>query len=316
MKDSDLPSPAALEALLENLVASARLLAPGGRPADYIPALAAADPGAVGAALMLPDSSLVEAGDSRVPFSLQSVSKALALPYVMDCRGEDSVFSRVGKEPTGDPFNSIIRLEASRLMRPYNPMINAGALVITSLMPGDNAREKLEGFSCYCAGLLGRDSLEPDAQVRDSEAATANRNRSIAWFLRDLGLLDAEVEVTLDAYFGQCALLVDAAALAHYGAVLALDGLEPGGGKRLMSKRAARVTKALMLSCGLYDGSGEFCVAAGLPAKSGVGGGILATARDLLGIGSFGPALDERGNSVAGIHIIAGLSEGLGLFCL
>jgi len=311
-----IPSPSAVQALLEDLVASARPLARAGKPADYIPALASAEPGAVGAAVVLADASLVAAGESSSPFSLQSVSKALALPYVMDTRGEDAVFSRVGKEPTGDPFNSIIRLEASRLKRPYNPMINAGALVVTSLMPGRSGEEKLGGFAAYAAGLLGKDTLGTDAAVRDSEAATANRNRSIAWFLRDLGLLDAEVELTLEAYFGQCALLVDARALAHFGAVLALDGLEPGSGKRLMSTRASRVTKGLMMSCGLYDGSGAFCVEAGLPGKSGVGGGIVASARNTLGIGTYGPALDDRGNSIAGTHIICGLSRSLDLFCL
>jgi len=304
------------QSLLDSLVASARPLAALGRPADYIPALAQADPGAIGGAVMHVDGSLVVSGDARLPFSLQSVSKALALPYVIDSLGEDVVFSRVGKEPTGDPFNSIIRLEASQLKRPYNPMINAGAMVVTSLMPGATVEEKLKAFSRYAAPLLGMARLDLDPEIRDSEAATANRNRSIAWFLRDLGLLGAEVELTLDAYFGQCAFLVDAVGLAHYGAVLARDGLEPGSGQRLMSPRAARVTKGLMQSCGLYDGSGEFCVEAGLPAKSGVGGGILASARNRLGIGTYGPALDIRGNSLAGIHIIKGLSESLDLFCL
>jgi glutaminase len=305
-----------LQELLERLVAGAREAARAGRVADYIPALGRARPDAIGAALTLVDGSRFEAGDSREFFTLQSVSKALALPYVMDARGEEAVFSRVGKEPTGDPFNSIIRLEASRLKKPYNPMINAGAIVVSSLMPGSTGEERAAGFRAFAARVLGLERCEADEEVYRSESATANRNRSIAWFLKDLGLIDGGVDEALDGYFRQCSTLVNARALSRFGAVLALDGLEPGGGERLLSVRAARVTKGLMASCGLYDGSGAFGAEAGIAAKSGVGGGILASSHKRLGIGVFGPALDLRGNSVAGLRIIEGLSEELDLFAL
>jgi glutaminase len=310
----DWPARAFLQDLLYRLVAGGREAAKAGRVADYIPALSRADPGAVGAAVVDAAGAIVEAGESRIRFSLQSVSKALALPYVIDTVGEDAVFSRVGREPTGDPFNSIIRLEASSLGKPFNPMINAGAIVVTGLMPGRTGREKADGFQAFAAPLLGLACLEADEEVRSSEAATANRNRSIAWFLKELGLIDGPVEETLDAYFLQCAALVDAASLARFAACLALDGLEAGSGRRLMSRRAARVTKALMMSCGLYDGSGSFCVEAGMPAKSGVGGGIAAAARGRCGIGTWGPSLDAQGNSLAGSHIVRSLSEALDLF--
>jgi glutaminase len=305
-----------MQELLDRLVAEAGEAAREGRVADYIPALARARSGAAGAALTLADGSCVEAGDSRDLFTLQSVSKALALPYVMDARGEEAIFSRVGKEPTGDPFNSIIRLEASRLKKPYNPMINAGAIVVSSLMPGSTGAERAAGFRDFAARVLGVEGCEADEEVYRSESATANKNRSIGWFLKELGLIDGEVDEALDGYFRQCSTLVNARALSRYGAVLALDGLAPGSGERLMSLRAARVTKGLMASCGLYDGSGAFGVEAGIAAKSGVGGGILATARKRLGVGTFGPALDPRGNSAAGLHIIEGLSEELDLFAL
>jgi glutaminase len=308
-----------MKEILERLVAEGRASAREGRVADYIPALARADSGAVGAAVTLVDGRTWEAGESRAKFSLQSVSKALALTYVIDARGEDEVFSRVGKEPTGDPFNSIIRLEASSLKKPYNPMINAGAIVVSSLMPGATGAERAAGFREYAATVLGCGELAYDEEVYRSESATANKNRSIAWFLKELGLIEGGVDEALDGYFLQCSTLVDARALARFGACLALDGLAPGSaaaGERLMSVRAARVTKGLMASCGLYDGSGAFSVEAGIAAKSGVGGGIVATARARLGIGTYGPALDARGNSAAGLHIIKALSKELELFAL
>jgi len=305
-----------MQELLDGLVASARERAGEGRVADYIPALARAPAGAAGAAVTTVEGETLESGDARSPFTLQSVSKALALPYVIDARGEEAVFSRVGKEPTGDPFNSIIRLEASTLKKPYNPMINAGAIVVSSLMPGATGEERAAGFRDFAARVLGLASCGFDEEVYRSESATANKNRSIAWFLKELGLIDGSVDEALDGYFRQCSTLVDARALSRYGACLALDGLEPGSGARLASVRATRVTKGLMASCGLYDGSGAFSVEAGIAAKSGVGGGILATARGRLGIGTYGPALDPRGNSVAGLCVIEGLAERLGLFAL
>jgi glutaminase len=305
---------AASVGMLDGLVARGREAARGGKVADYIPALARIDGRQVGAAIVDAGGRILESGDSRAAFTLQSVSKAMALPYVIDTIGEEAVFSRVGREPTGDPFNSIIRLEASSLRKPYNPMINAGAIVVTSLMPGRTGAEKVEGFRAWAAPLLGLDELAEDTEVSSSEAETANRNRSIAWFLKELGLLDSPVDVTLDAYFHQCATLVDAASLARFAAILAFDGIETASGRRMMTPRAARVTKALMMSCGLYDGSGSFCVEAGIPAKSGVGGGIAAAAKGRYGIATYGPALDAHGNSLAGTLIIRGLSEALDLF--
>jgi glutaminase len=314
-----------MKPLLESLVAEAREAAAVGRPASYIPALASADPRAAGLAIAYADGSIAEAGDSRAPFTLQSVSKALALCYVLETRGEDAIFSRVGKEPTGDPFNSIIRLETSSMRKPFNPMINAGAIVVTSLMPGRTGEEKIDSFRVFAARTMGAELPQLDELVYRSEAATASRNRAIAWFLEELRLLDAPVDITLDAYFRQCAILVDAVRLARFGCCLARDGVLSGGDERVFSVRAARLTKSLMLSCGLYDGSGEFCAAAGIPAKSGVGGGIVACARNAasastaptgqaLGIGAYGPALEERGNSIAAQLMIRSLSEKLELF--
>ncbi len=308
------PDRAALTALLDRLVAEGREAAASGRPADYIPALAAADPLAVGAALCLGSGEILESGESRRRFTIQSVSKVLALAYVLEARGEEAVFSRVGKEPTGDPFNSIIRLETSDTRKPYNPLINAGAIVVSGLMAGSSGAERCGGLAAFVREAIGGRVPAIDEEVYRSESGTASRNRAIAWFLDSLGLLEGGVDEILDAYFRQCALLLDATELARVGALFALDGLLPGSGRRLVSVRHARIVKGLMITCGLYDGSGELCSAAGLPAKSGVGGGILASALGRMGIGAYGPALDERGNSLAGIRILTRLSEELELF--
>jgi len=311
-----------MDEILSSAVAAARPLTSRGRCADYIPALAGTDPSLVGLALVDREGRAWTAGDARARFSLQSVSKAIALALVIEERGEEAVFSRVGREPTGDPFNSIIRLESSRLGKPYNPLINAGAIVVSSLLPGRAPAERVDALRAFMSRAL-RGSGAPgweyapavDEAVYESERATGFRNRSIAWFLKELGILEGEVDEALDSYFLQCSISVDALALAAFGAVLAFDGELPRGG-RLVSRRTARIVKSLMMSCGLYDGSGDFGVEAGLPAKSGVGGGIMACAKGRYGIGTFGPALDDRGNSVAGVAMIAALSERLELFAL
>ncbi|HPE88847.1 MAG TPA: glutaminase A, partial [Spirochaetales bacterium] len=248
----------------------------GGTVASYIPALAGADPSALGVAAVDAEGRVYEVGDARRRFTIQSISKVLSLAYVMTELGEEAVFSRVGKEPTGDPFNSIIRLETSAGRKPFNPLINAGAIVVSSLMPGDCPADKGERFRSYVGGLVGRPVVERDEEVYLSEKETAARNRSIAWFLKELGLLEGGVEDALDLYFRQCAVSMDAVDLARVGAILAMDGIDPVRGSRAMAARTARVCKSLMVTCGMYDGSGEFAVDVGVPAKSGVGGGIMA----------------------------------------
>jgi glutaminase len=284
-----------------------------GRVATYIPALARADPHALGLAIVTAEGATIAVGDARTRFTMQSISKVLALAYVMNELGEDAVFSRVGKEPTGDPFNSIIRLETSVRGKPFNPLINAGAIVVSGLMPGSTPDDKSARFRGFVGALLGRGDVSKDEEVYESEKSTAARNRSIAWFLKELDILPGEVEETLDVYFAQCAVSVDAVDLARVGATLCAEGLDPIGGTRVLAARTARVCKSLMVTCGLYDGSGEFAVDVGVPAKSGVGGGIMATVRDRMGIGVYGPALDDRGNSAAGLEALRRLSDELDL---
>ncbi|MDX9958186.1 MAG: glutaminase A [Clostridia bacterium] len=284
-----------------------------GTVASYIPALAKADPSLLGIAVVTAEGEVFSSGAAGTRFTMQSISKVLALGYVLTECGEEAVFSRVGQEPSGDPFNSMIRLETSAARKPFNPFINAGAIVVSGLMPGSTPEDKGARFRTFVGRLIGRDDVTRDEEVYTSEKATAARNRSIAWFLKELGILPGEVEETLDVYFRQCAVSVDARDLARIGAILCTDGIDPTSGVRLLAARTTRVIKSLMVTCGLYDGSGEFAVEVGIPAKSGVGGGIMASVRDRMGIGVFGPALDQHGNSSAGIEALRRLSEELDL---
>lgn len=299
--------------ILDHIHAASLPAASLGTVASYIPALAKADPALLGIAVVTAEGESFFAGSATTRFTMQSISKVLALAYVMTECGEDAVFSRVGQEPTGDPFNSIIRLETSAARKPFNPFINAGAIVVSGLMPGTSPEDKGARFRAYVGRLVGRDDVARDEEVYLSEKTTAARNRSIAWFLKELDILPGDVEETLDVYFRQCAVSVDARDLARIGAILCTDGMDPMNGERLLSTRTTRVIKSLMVTCGLYDGSGEFAVEVGIPAKSGVGGGIMASVRDRMGIGVYGPALDQRGNSSAGLEALRRLSNELDL---
>lgn len=302
-----------MQVILDQIHTQALPYTQHGKLAAYIPALTRADAGALGLAIATKEGELYTAGQAATQFTVQSISKVLALAYTLNTLGEETVFARVGKEPSGDPFNSIIRLETSARRKPFNPFINAGAIVVSGMMPGSSTSERIERFCRFLADLIGREGVSIDAEVYQSEKATAARNRAIAWFLKELQLIDGDVEDTLDIYFRQCAVLFDAADLAKVGLMLALDGWDPLQKRQVLVPHQARIIKSLMITCGLYDGSGEFAVDVGVPAKSGVGGGILATVRDRMGIGVYGPALDERGNSTAGLEALRRLSNALDL---
>jgi glutaminase len=300
-------------ALLEGLVESHRECCGEGRVAVYIPELAKADPARLGIAVALPDGSVFSAGDGEEPFTFQSVSKVISLAAALETLGEDSVFARVGRDPTADPFNSIMRLEMVKPHRPQNPLINAGALVVLSLLPQPDGFSRYAFVRDWARKLTGNPNLSAHEPTYLSEKGTSDRNRALAYFMRSVGVFEGDVEDILDSYFHQCALQGTARDLAVMGATLAGEGVDPLSGRRVLSVRHARVIRALMATCGLYDGSGDFAVRAGVPAKSGVGGGISAAVPGRLGIGVYGPALDERGNSIGGIRLIEDLVEAAGL---
>ena len=302
-----------MKELLETVVKDCGYAWRQGQVATYIPELAKARADATGIAVCDLSSGLSGAGDTDFTFTMQSVSKVVSLALALSECGEEKVFSAVGMDPLADPFNSIMRLEMDAPHRPHNPLINSGAIVVLSLLPWRESRERMTAVSDMAARMTGRKAVAVNEAVYLSEKGTSDRNRALAWFLKSVGNLEGDIEDILDAYFRQCSLEVTCEDLAVLGATLAADGTNPVTGERVMSPMVARVVRTIMATCGMYDGSGEFAVSVGIPAKSGVGGGIAAAVPGRMGIGTCGPALDRKGNSVAGLAMLRRLSEELKL---
>jgi len=284
-----------------------------GKVATYIPELAKASAGDLGVYLITLDGDEYFAGDYNKKFTMQSISKVLTLMLSLMDNGESKVFERVGMEPTGDSFNSIVDLELKNIHKPFNPMINAGAIATTSLLAGNSPKEKTERILNLARKLSDNPNIKINENVYLSEKLTGDRNRSIAYFMKSFNVIEDSVEDILDVYFRQCSIEVTCRDIANIGCVLANDGVSVRTGETIVPKHICRITKTIMSTCGLYDASGEFAVHIGIPAKSGVGGGIMAAVPRKMGIGVYGPALDEKGNSIAGIQILKELSEKLDL---
>ena len=298
-----------LEAHVEKAYDCGRSVMATGKVADYIPELARANAGAFGIVVVRKDGVSVSRGDSKTRFSIQSVGKVISLALALKCFGDEEVFSHVLMEPSGDSFSSIIKLDTVSSL-PYNPMINAGAIQVVSLLANHVGYDDLLEF----AQLMCMDSqIDLNEAVYLSETETGDRNRAIAYLLKSKGVLMADPEITLDLYFKLCSLNVTAESLATLGLVLANDGQNPITGEHVIMPRYARAINSIMFTCGMYDRSGEFGVKVGIPAKSGVGGGITCGVKGRMGIGIYGPALDEKGNSVAGIAALEYLSQALHL---
>ena len=227
--------------------------------------------------------------------------------------GTDYVFSKIGMEPTESAFNSIMNLENNREKKPLNPMINAGAIAAVSLVAGDTAEEKFNRILKFTRKITCNDTIDINESVYVSEKATGDRNRALAYFMKSIGIMEGDVEEILDVYFKQCSMEVTCRDIARIGAMLANDGVIISNNERVISREATRIIKTIMVTCGMYDGSGNFAVHIGIPAKSGVGGGIMAAVPRRMGIGVFGPSLDEKGNSIGGIKVLEELSHELDL---
>jgi glutaminase len=297
-----------IEAALEAAVARAREDR-GGEIATYIPELAHADPEALSAAVVLPDARVITAGSSAAHrFTYQSSAKLVLLAGLLEERGEDEVFRVVGTEPSGGGFASLARLETHGPI-PANPLINPGAIALASLLAG-NLEDRLGWIERWAARLYGAE-LPINQRVLASERRTGDRNRSIAYFLKASGVIDGDVDEVLEVYFALCSIEGGVVEAAHLAAVLARGGARPGDGERLVSRRTASTIVALMATCGMYDESGSYLVATGLPAKSGVSGVIVAVATDRAGIAVSSPRLNKKGGSVRGHAVLAELSRAL-----
>lgn len=281
-----------------------------GKVADYIPELTRADPNWFGICIATRDGHIYEIGDTQQTFTIQSISKALVYGLALEDRGEAHVRSRIGVEPSGDAFNAISLQPGSG--RPFNPMINAGAIAATGQILARNGKSRIERIVSYLSGCAGR-PLGIDPDVYHSESETGHRNRAIGWMLRNFNIIDEEPTDILETYFQQCAIQVTCRDLAVIGATLANQGVNPLTRKQVVAPEYVGNILALMTSCGMYDFSGEWISQVGLPAKSGVGGGILAVLPGQLGIGIFSPPLDAQGNSARGIHVCTDLSRDMAL---
>ncbi len=270
-----------------------------GRVADYIPALARVDPRHFGIAIVTCDGRIAAAGDADLTFSIQSISKVFTLTLALDKLGAD-LWDRVGREPSGSRFNSIVQLEQEKGI-PRNPLINAGALVVTdTLLEGGDASETIAKIADFMQRLADDDSVSIDAEVAQSEAETGFRNASLANFLRGFGNLKGPIDDVLRVYFNQCALSMTCRQLARAGLFLANNGVDPLNHTRVTTAGRTRRINALMMTCGHYDASGDFAFRVGLPGKSGVGGGILAIAPGRAAIAVWSPGLNAAGNSYVG----------------
>jgi glutaminase len=294
---------------LKKLVDEARKYTSEGKVADYIPELGKANLHDLSIAINYPDGKCISAGDIDKKITLQSISKVISLALVLMERGERYVFERVGMEPTGDPFNSMIKLETVDPGKPLNPMINAGALVVTHMINGNSVKERFERLLGFIRELAGDPEISFNHQVAHSEFETAYLNRSLCYFLKQHQTITEDVETLMDLYTKQCAVEMNCLDLARIGMIFALDGVDPQNGRRMIPEHIARICKTFMVTCGMYNASGEFAIKIGIPAKSGVSGGIMGAVPGKFGIGIFGPALDEKGNSIAGMKLLELLSR-------
>ena len=301
-RNSLIPLP--LDIFLKNIYSNV-LLNKSGKTADYIPELSRANPDQFGVALASSDGYIHEIGDSLQEFTIQSISKAFAYSLALELVGEKEVNKIIGVEPSGEAFNSI-RFQNDN--RPFNPMINAGAIACTALICSVEKSKAFKKIQKIMSDFAGR-NLSLDEKVFKSENATGDRNRAIAWLLKNNKIIKTNVEQSLVTYFKQCSLLVSARDLATMGATLACNGINPVTKKRVISVENALKTMSIMVSSGMYDYSGEWVYRVGFPAKRGVGGGIIAALPSQFGLGTFSPPLDRQGNSVRGIEVCKRISS-------
>ncbi|OQP30613.1 glutaminase B [Pantoea latae] len=296
-------------ALLETLLEQVRPLTARGAVASYIPALAEVPAHALGIAIVTSDGQLFQAGDAQTRFSVQSISKVLSLSVALTRYSDDEIWQRVGKEPSGQPFNSLVQLELEH-GKPRNPFINAGALVVCDMLETRLTAPRQRMLE-FIRQLSGTADINYDRHVARSEYEHSARNAAIAWLMKSFGNFHNDVSKVMQTYFHYCALSMNCVELARSFVYLANQG-KAVDGTTILTPRQARQINALMITSGMYDGAGEFAWRVGMPAKSGVGGGIIAVIPNKMSIAVWSPGLDAIGNSLAGTAVLELLSEQLG----
>lgn len=296
-----------MDTLLNQILDQCRPLTGRGNVATYIPELSKVDPNQLGICIITSDGQTHCAGQYNAHFTLQSVVKPLILLLALLDSGEEKVRSLVGVEATGKPFDAFNYSDQALTGAHINPMINTGAIALCSLIQGDSYTDKFRRLLDFARRISGNPQLQVDEDVYRSENVTGHKNRALAYLLRAYGMLQDDVEDVVGCYFRACSIRVNCVDLARIAYVFAHHGTD------LFDARYARFVNATLMTSGMYDGSGEFALDVGFPAKSGVGGGIMGVVPNKLGIGVFSPALDKKGNSLAGVQVLAQLSEQLEL---
>ncbi len=302
-----------MKKLLQEILNSCSRYKEQGAVASYIPELSKANQNDFGMCVITEDGKISCAGDCDKPFTVQSIVKPIILLLALEDNGIDRVHRICGVEATGKPFDAFNYSDRALESKHINPMINAGAIALCTLIQGKTYEERFDRLIDLARKLADNPSLTVDNDVYLSEKATGNKNRALAYMLKAYGMIDCDVEEVLDVYFKACSIKVTCRDLAKIAFVLANHGHIPGADEPVIRTEYARYVNAIMSICGMYDGSGEFALKVGVPAKSGVGGGIMASVPSRMGIGIYSPALDTKGNSVAGIKALEMLSKKIGL---
>lgn len=299
--------------LLEKILTECAPYKKEGALANYIPELTKANPDDFGIYILSGDRFVSKAGDYQKKFTMQSIVKPILLLLALMDNGIDYVKNHVGVEATGKPFDAINYNDQTLLSDNINPMVNMGAIVMCTLIKGDTYDEKFDRLLALTRKLANNPEIALDEEVYLSEKRTGSKNRALAYLLKTYGMVQDDVEAVLDCYFKACSIKVSCIDLANIGLTLANHGKLPITGEELFPKEYANYVNAILITCGMYDGSGEFAIRVGVPAKSGVGGGIMAVVPSRMGIGIYSPSLDSKGNSVAGIRALEKLSQLLNL---
>lgn len=299
-----------MEKTLGDLLEQNRHFVEEGRVADYIPELAKANYRDFGAYITKCDGTEIYAGDYEKTFTIQSICKPMLLLLALMDNGEEHIRHFIGVEATGKPFNAIDYSEQLILKHHINPMVNIGAIAICSMIKSDNSCGSFKKFLNLVRLITDNPKIEVDEKVYQSEKTTGNKNRALAYLLKSSNVIDGDIEEILDIYFRACSIKVTCRDLSQIGAFLAGHGRTIKTSKNeMIPENYIRFVNAILMTCGMYDGSGDFAIRVGIPAKSGVGGGIMALVPRNLGIGIYSPSLDSKGNSIAGIRLLEALSK-------
>lgn len=300
-----------MDRLLAEIIEKNRYLADQGKVADYIPELAKTSSKDIGICIADMEGNFYRSGKYKKKFTIQSISKVITLFLALKDIGEEEVFNRVGMKSTTESFNSLYKMDLYSGQKPSNPMMNAGAIVTTSLVKGEG-KEKFNRILEITKNITSNSNLNYNEEVYLSEKETSHKNRAIAYLLKDMKLMDGDVESILDIYFKQCSIEIDCIDLAKMGLFFANKCKFPSIIESYNDDIATLII-TIMSTCGLYDSSGEYAVEVGVPSKSGVAGGLLAVVPGQFGIGIYGPSLDSYGNSIVGCKIMKDLSKELKL---